>query len=176
MKGNCLILDAHALLGVIPGLLDATDSIGSLGDPDPVPDDGAAEAAAHRDGAGGVGAVAAAAAELGIDLDEFALTTAAECAAVVAEARLVTDPIEHGIVKVEDRDIVRSAEEAAAGAAAVTLLLDLLGGVPLDGVFADVNVLGGLHLLDDVLGVLHAGKGGASWAHGCVGEREGGGN
>lgn len=87
------LLDLHALLGVVPGLLDAPDGLGSLGDPDGVLDDGAAESAAHRGAEdGGGGPVAASAAELGVDLDELSLASAAEGAAVVAAAGLVGDP------------------------------------------------------------------------------------
>mmetsp|Transcript_281 Transcript_281/g.588 ORF Transcript_281/g.588 Transcript_281/m.588 type:complete len:218 (+) Transcript_281:91-744(+) len=162
-----LILDSHALAGVVPGLLNAGNGISGLGDEDLVLDDRAAEATAHGGAEeGGDGAVAATAAELGVDLDELALASAAEGAAVVAAARLVGDPVEHGIVEVNDRDIILGTEEAAALAAAVALLRGHDGGVPLDGVLADVDVLGGLHLLDNVLRVLHAGAGGASGAHG----------
>mmetsp|Transcript_74200 Transcript_74200/g.179475 ORF Transcript_74200/g.179475 Transcript_74200/m.179475 type:complete len:218 (+) Transcript_74200:74-727(+) len=162
-----LILDAHALAGVVPGIPDVGNGISGLGDEDLVLNDRAAEATAHGGTEeGGDGAVTATAAELGVDLDELALASAAEGAAVVAAAGLVGDPVKHGIVEVDDRDIILGAEEAAALAAAVALLGSHHRGVPLDGVLTDVDVLGGLHLLDNVLRVLHAGAGSASGAHG----------
>jgi len=129
-------------------------------------DDGAAESAAdggavhRRDGT-----VAASTAELGVNLDELSLSSAAEGQAVVAAPRLVGDVIKHGIVEVDDGDVVLGTEEAAGLSTAVTLLGGLDGGVPLNGVLANVYVLGGLHLLNDVLGVLDTRADSASGAH-----------
>lgn len=99
-------------------------------------------------------------------LDELALSTADAGGHAVAAGGLVRDGVEHRVVEVEDGHIVLRAEQAAGGAEAVSLLGGLEGRVPLEGVLTDVDVLGGLHLLDDVLGVLDAGADGAAGARG----------
>ena len=116
-----------------------------------------------------MGPVAAPAAELRVDLNELSLPSAQAARRPIAARSLVGDPVEDRVVEVEDGDGVLGAEGAAGRSEAVAFFWRLYGGVPFEGVLADVDVLGSLHLLDDVLGVLDAGKDGAPGAGGgCV--------
>lgn len=117
--------DLHAGLGVIPRLLDIPDGILGVLDPDVGLDDGALlrtaaalgkDVAAHRESTheGRVGPVAASKAELGVDLNNFSLSAVQPSTQVIAAGCLVADAVKHGIIKVDDIDVILSTEVAAA--------------------------------------------------------------
>ena len=86
----------------------------------------------------------------------LSFATATPTLEVIATRCLIINPIKHRIVKVDNIDMVEGTEITATGAEAVSLLVHLGGGIPLQTVLPDVDVLARLHFLDDVLGITDA--------------------